>query len=272
MSHGDIRNMIVAAAVWIGLSAASAVAQCTPDGHPPPSDPGTGCEWWYNTASVSSRTLITARIDEPRHSVWEDLPPCACGWYPHTVPCPSCPPSPITKTIKDTLKWSTSSSVSSELALALKERLLSEIGFIWTLTVTEQSELIGSHTESTSITLNRQPIMCFTRHYRQVWSYHYVAGETYNDWVYFWDALDPDLNLCAAGHTTTTCTEQVARGSAAWNTFPNYEWAPQQPPCGGVPIQNPDPWDGERETPCCETVCVSPPPGEHPCCGCEAAP
>lgn len=241
---------------------------CGPTGNEPTSDPGPNCTWWYQDAIVFDRQVITSSHDTEQHSAWERLPPCACGFYGPTIPCPSCPDSALVKTLADTLQWTTTSTISDAVALSLRAKLLLDMGYSYTLTATEQLALSGTHTETTQYTLHRVPILCFTRYYRQIWTHHDRTGVTFRDWTYYWVARDQGMNECDAGTEKTTCTDVIASGTVTWNTYPNYEWAPQQPPCGGVAVTIQDPWGGTRETPCCSTVCVPPPPGENPCCGC----
>lgn len=267
----SFRSVLVATAGAVLLSSAPAFAQCDPDDYIPLESPGgAGCDWWYMNSAVAEQTVIVVVEDEPRYGVWETLPFCFCGWYPVTVPCPGCQPTEITLTKVETLGWSVQSTISDQIAFTLKERLLSEIGWTGTLTQEEQEALSGSVTRESTITSGVIPKACFTSYYRKAWHYYELSGATYYDWTYAWQVW------CDEYPTQTTamthCSEMVASGTAHLHTPPNHQWAPMQPPCGGVPIQNPDPWDGKREEPCCPDVCLPPSFPEHPCCGCAVAP
>lgn len=244
---------------------------CDPDNHVPDQNPGPGCEWLYWSAFLTDRDHITESLDELRKGDWEKLPFCACGWYPHTIPCPGCPPIVSTVTHTDTISWSVSSTHGVQHALALKLKLFAEIGYTGTLTTQQQEALSGSHVRSVSTQFSRQPIMCFDRFYRLVWNHHHRAGERRREWTFVWVKIC-DESIVIDDRAYTYCSEVIASGSVTWDSFPNYQWAPQQPPCGGVPITDPDPWDGQRETPCCPDVCNPPSPPQTPCCGCEAIP
>lgn len=240
-----------------------------PETHMPPSPP-TGCEWVYSTGAYSIRHVLVQSYDKVKSTEWEPLNPCACGWYPATVPCPSCTPDTISKTVTDTGVWAITTGQQQSHGFTLRSQLFADVGYSYNLTQTEQLSLTASHTESTTITLQRQQLLCFKRYYRMTWMERYRSRKMYADWTYSW------RQWCGGFSTptfaTTTCAQLLAQGAFVWSTFPSFEWAPQAPPCGGIPIQNPDPWGGKRETPCCETVCVPPPPPAHPCCGCEYVP
>lgn len=258
----------------LGLSLANpATDQCDPGDYEPSVSPGVGCTWWYITGAFSERIVILSATDTRMTEPWTNLPPCACGWYPYTVPCPRCEANCTTVTLTDTLQWSVSLSTGSTIqsGLSLKNELIGEVGWNGALTASEERSLSGTRTVSVQEEFCRQPIMCFTRYYRQTWWKRSRTGRLNRDWIYFWQANSAGGVPCGA-NAFTECTEIGATGSVKWSTRPNYEWAPQEPPCGGVPVQNPDPWDGKRETPCCSTVCEPPPLGTYPCCGCEFAP
>lgn len=248
----------------------SAAPPCDPGNYCPNTPPSEGCdEWTYFGTNVSIVTKITVSADTLQNTSWEPLPFCACGWYPVTIPCPACPPITTEVSISDTLQWTVTTSLEQEYALDLKAELIVEVGFSGTLTLAEQQSLSGTHTEITTTTFSRQPILCFTRHYRQQWTQHVRGGERIRKWTYYW------IDFCAKPEPVeveTTCEEILAQGIVTWNTYPNYQWAPQKPPCGGVAIQTPDPWGGKREEPCCENVCSPPPPPQLPCCGCSSQP
>lgn len=198
---------------------------------------------------------------------WVDLPFCFCGLYYPTTPCPTCPPVENQVITTDTLQWTVQSTTTQSSALSLKDDLIGALGYTFTLTTAEQQSLSGTHTETTTFTLRRQAIGCFTRYYRQVWYKRSRTGKQYTDWTYSWIARKASGESCGQA-AQTYCSELTAYGKVIWNTFPNYEWAPSEPPCGGVPISSPDPWDGKREKPCCEPLCPPPPLPALPCCGC----
>lgn len=244
---------------------------CDPDESTPTSSPGPGgCEWWYDTGWCVPRYDLVFDGSEEKVSARETLPPCACGWYPETAPCPTCPPNMLTVTMLDTLTWAMSATSGSQHALTLKGHMLVEIGYSYALSQSEMQSLSGTHTVSVAYALPRQPIMCFTRYYRQSWIRRTRTEKLYYDWTFSWRAW---CNGVPSGTmTTTSCAQLMASGTMVWNTLPNYEWVPQEPPCGGIPIGSPDPYGGKRETPCCAEVCWPPPSPAHPCCGCAYVP
>jgi hypothetical protein len=271
--HSVPRRLLLAAiaAGTLGLPVVSRSQPlpCSPDNYEPTQPPFPGCEWWYFNSSHIEWNAITFRSDERKTSAWEDLPFCGCQWYPHYVPCPSCPPLTTTVTLTDTLTWSVSSTTTTQDALALKSDLIVDMSYTYQLTEAEQAALTGTHTETTQYQFTRQAILCFTRYYRTVWWERVRKGERKRKWTYYWEEWCGGYS--SGQFTHTFCESVVAQGEATWNTYPNYEWAPGEPPCGGVPIGDPDPWDGMREKPCCWPLCEIP-RGMQPCCGCEAAP
>lgn len=242
---------------------------CDPDGNFPKAPPPAGCKWEYEGSGTfyAERHVLVSSSDIDVFGPWDILTNCACGWYPETVPCPTCPPDPITKSITDTGTWSITTGTQQAAGFTLRSQLFADVGFSYTLTVSESQSLSATHTETSTITLNRQKILCFDRFYRERWVKRTRTRKMYFDWTYTWRAW---CNEIMTGTTVTTqCSQLVASGTFTWNGYPQFEWAPQKPPCGGVPIQTPDPWGGKREVPCWACVCSPPPPPEHPCCGCE---
>lgn len=256
------------------LIEAEPVGTCDPASFMPTEPLPPGCEEWQLLQFTwNDRYLLTASSDTPMHDGWETLPFFACGWYGENgEPCPETPPpTTITHHYSDTLGWETkeinTSEHSVDIAIALKKWLIEKIGYTYTLSEEEQKSLTGSHVEGVDIQLVRQPFMCRTRYYRRSWIRRLRRGEFHRDHNYAWAPFcggDRDLTHIRY----TVCDELMSRGTVIWDTYPNYEWAPAQPPCGGVPIQNPDPWEGKREKPCCDNLCQDPPAEPHPCCGC----
>ncbi len=257
------------AAAWV--AALSCVLACDPDTNKPTDNPGTGCTWWYSTGSAELRNEISFQEDVRMKKDWEDLPFCYCNLYQYPVPCPTCPPMTDSVTIADALTWSIQQTTTQSFAFALKEWLIDCLTYTYTLTVAEQQSLSGTHTETTTITFARQATGCFTRYYRQVWYKKTRTGKQTAVWTYLWVPRKASGDPCGDA-VKTECSEVSASGTVVWNTYPNYEWAPGQPPCGGVAITNPDPWDGKREKPCCEPLCPPPSPPALPCCGCMTHP
>lgn len=254
------------------LGAGEPVAICSVSAYEPPKGGlGPGCNWQYDNASVEHRYELLSHESEQMFTQWELVPYCACAWYPHYVPCPSCPPDIDTITVTDTGQWSITvgQSGTHEFGLALRAHIFAAIGYNYQLTQSEQQSLSATHTETTQITRNRTRIMCFDRYLRQTWTKHVRKERSLADWTFYW--VEWCGNAPTNNTTTTLCTALIADGTLTWNTFPMYQYAPGQPPCGGVPIQNPDPWDSKRETPCCPDVCTPPPAPATPCCGCASA-
>ena len=254
--------------IWVLVLACFASAQpCYPDNYPPINPAGQDCEWLYIGGAVVERTIMTAVVDKQKPGVWSSIPPCACGWYPVEVPCPGCPPRTITYTKTGTLTWSSSSAYTVQSALALKARFIAEAGSTNTLTIQQQNSLAGTDTDSVADTYQWAPILCFERWFRPVQWHHQRAGYVMHDWTFQWERW---CNGYPSTYDKTHCTEEVARADVSFTSPANYEYAPQKPPCGGVAITIPDPWDRKRETPCCDTVCgPAPVPPAHRCCGCE---
>lgn len=253
--------------------APSASAQCHPNDFEPSDPPSAGCEWWYLTGNLNHWYEVITHIDRPRRGQRDALSPCFCGWYPAHVPCPSnCPDYSTSVSHTDTLQWSVTSTISVQAALSFKwDLIITQLGYIAQWGAQEEQALSGTKTRQFSVNLPRQTIGCFTRYYRTAWTYHKRAGRYHVQWTYLWQEWCngyPTENKTAA----TMCDYTTATGSAEWDTIPHYEYAPSGPPCGGVPVSVPDPWDGRREEPCCDTVCLPPPPGQNPCCGCEVVP
>jgi len=255
----------------IALLAACAFGDCSPDPDKnlPTEAPPNGCTWAYRNQITYDQTHILSSSSILMTSDWETLTPCACGWYPATVPCPQCPSDVDTRTTTDTLTWTATytSAGTHAVAIGLKLAEIFSVGYTYTLTTTEQNALSGTHTETSTYTLNRTKILCFERYYRVYWHDRARAAQLKRVTVYFWS---PD---CGGQINTnvlvnSSCTDLLAECALFWSGFKNVEFAPQQPPCGGVAIQVPDPWGGIREKPCCETVCNPPPAPKHPCCGC----
>lgn len=242
---------------------------CDPVDNQPTIPPGRSCEWWYEDGNYSVRYVLTASSDVDKSTAWEPLNACACGWYSSTQPCPACPPDTVSSTVTDTGMWSITVGNQVQHGFALRTQLFGDAGYTCTLTQTEQSSLSATHTESTTITLQRQQLLCFKRYYRKAWTQKIRKEKMYLDWNFWWQSWCDGTST--GSWVMTNCTQLGAIGSFQWNTYPSIEWAPQQPPCGGVPIQAPDPWGGVRESPCCQDVCAPPPSPAHPCCGCEAS-
>jgi len=249
------------------LAAYTAVAQpCDPLDYKPREDPGAGFRWEYQTGDSIVKFVKLGGADERRKTGWELLPFCGCAWYPHTVPCPTCPPVTTQVTSTDTLTWTVSTTSTRQEGLALKFTMFAEIGWNGSLTQAEQEQLSGTHTSTVTTTFVRQPVLCFNKWYRQVWQWRMYSGARVVTHRFSWRAVNARGEM--GKKAETTCKQETV-GRVEWNTYPNYEWAPGKPPCGGIPIQNPDPWDGKREEPCCPDVCTPPPSPAHPCCGCE---
>jgi len=170
--------------------------------------------------------------------------------------------------VTDTGTWNVTVAKAKQEGLSLKFNLMADVGYTASLTASEQQSLTGTHTETTTIVLVRQKILCFDRFYRTIWTERFRKKKRYADWTFRW--LEWCNNNPATATTETSCSQLLAIGSFKWTTYPQFQWAPQKPPCGGVAISYPDPWDGKRETPCCADVCTPPPSPAHPCCGCEA--
>ncbi len=244
------------------------VVVCDPIDYPPQSPPNGGCEWVYggNGTVVSFREVIVRDNTRLIKTNWQMIPHCGCGWYPIPQPCPPCLPTTITNTSVESVSWSVSSSQSLESGLALKFALFAELGVNMEFTEAQSQSLSGSASVTTTQQLGVQPLLCFNRHYRFVSQRRTITMNRYRDWEYAWVEYCPD-----PGRFTTTLCSEVVRGTATYQSPRFAQYAPQEPPCGGVVVGNPDEYDGRRETPCCPDVCEPPPTG-HPCCGCEVTP
>ncbi len=245
------------------------IGPCDPDQNIPTTPPSAGCEWVYENGFTFDYNVITLRSTEVVNGPWVTLPFCACGWYPATVTCPSCPPTTATATLTDTFTWSISTTMGGvhHDGLLLKWAMIADIGYTGQFTYQEHSSLGGTKTINVSQSISLQQIMCFSRFYRKTGYQHYRMGKRQREWtLLFYEWCN---GVRSERSSSTSCIETLAYGFVNWETLPVYEWAPQKPPCGGVPVTNPDPWDGKREMPCCATVCEPPPPPAHPCCGCE---
>jgi hypothetical protein len=188
------------------------ITSVPPNGNEPGSRPGSGCAWWYNTSFCSGRIIITSRVDAQKYSAWETLSFCACGCFAPPVPCPQCADNHVEKKLTDTFSWSISTTDAVQTGLALKAELTVQIGYPLILSQQEQLSLSGTHVEEPSYTLHRQPVMCFTRYFRQTWGFHSRSGVTRRDWTYHWNARDAGGALCEP-LTSTLCTETVAKGT-----------------------------------------------------------
>lgn len=254
------------------LGAGEPVVICSTSSYEPTKEGlSPGCRWEYDYGDAVPRFELLFHESEQKFSDWELVPFCACAWYPHYIPCPSCPSDVDNLTVTDTGSWTitVSQSGTHELGIILRAHIFAAMGYNYQLTQSEQQSLNATHTETTQITRNRTRIMCFDRYLRQTWMKHVQKERLVYDWTYHWREWCG--NNFTNQTTTTECTALIADGTVTWNTFPMYQYAPGKPPCGGVPISEPDPWDGVRETPCCPDVCTPPPSPATPCCGCEAA-
>lgn len=241
---------------------------CDPKDYKPASPAGPGCVWEYDNGWYTTRDELLVSADNSQSTEWERLDACACGWYPSTVPCPSCPPDSISRTLTDTGTWTVSTKRESEHAFEIKGKLFSDVGYSYQLTRAEETSLSGTHTESGTVILSRQKFLCYKRFYRETWELRLRKRQRTSDWTFRWREFcggNPGTRV-----THTNGSQLLAKGSFVWKTLPQVEWAPQAPPCGGVPVDYPDPWNGKREMPCCADVCMPPAPPAHPCCGCEA--
>lgn len=238
---------------------------CDPYDYKPTQENTTGCTWEYMGFKASEYTEITFSKESLKYGGWIGLPPCACGWYPSTVACPSCPPSTVPVQAVESLNWQITWINDPSHGKDLKAKLIQDIGF----TGEVPENLSGSKVFNATINLAKEPVMCYERFYRTQWTEKVRHGRKVFHVDFDWGQwCDPGVTPSPAA-TKTVCKETLATGKATWNTLPAFQWAPQYPPCGGVAVTNPDPWDGKCEKPCCEGLCPPPAAPAHPCCGCE---
>ncbi len=269
-SVSGVRGLQSVAFVSALVFALSPGLSCDPATNKPTTNAGAGCTWWYRNGIPSERNVLTSSSDVKMKKGWQQLDFCFCGLYIYPEVCPTCPPLENQVTITDSMTWTVQNTVTESSAFALKEFLIDALSYTYTLTTAEQQSLSGTHTETTTFTFRRQAVGCFTRYYREVWEKRTRSGKRLKNWVYYWQGFTATGTDCGT-LAQTTCTE-TTMGTAVWNTYPNYQWAPSEPPCGGVPIQNPDEWDGKREKPCCTPLCPPPSPPTQSCCGCITQP
>lgn len=115
-------------------------------------------------------------------------------------------------------------------------------------------------------TLQGAVSQCFNTATRFVVLSRDVSVKTYlGDTQYTWGCTDASGNLSEWHNYCGLASIQYSTGQYTYGL--EQQHAPTVEACGGPPVASPDPWDGQRQTPCCPTAAPCPPDAKgRRCC------
>ena len=196
---------------------------------------------------------------------WKRTDACSCLLYLPPTSCPSCPGDSREEQTSWSSTWS--ASLSFDVALPL-------LGQLASVMVSANLAFSRGGTLTCTITNTYQYLreQCFSNSHRKVrTTFFATARAVWTGDVVHWVRRDTGATAttkCLPPNAGATC-QQGKIIKVEYKSTEVLQTAPKACPLAPV-VLTPDPYDGERSTPCCSPIagCHIVPPNTLACCGC----